>query len=112
MKFAGKVKNGNLTLDRETLKDFLLTIDGDVIIRIEKASPSRSPQQNNYYWILVEMLGNELGYTKEEMHKTLKFHFQIDSTKNLQLDEFNDYITKIIRYSAIELNIALPDPRK
>ncbi len=111
MKFTGKVSNGKLTIDRTVLQAYLLTVDGDVVIRIEKASPSRSPQANAYYWSLVEMLGNELGYTKEEMHKTLKFHFKIEKTSTLTTDEFQDYITRIIRYSAIELGVALPDPR-
>jgi len=70
----------------------------------------RSTQQNSYYWHIIEILSNETGYTKDEMHTLLKDRFHIDSTKHLETKAFADYIEKIVRFASIELNIYIPDP--
>ena len=60
----------------------------------------RSGQQNNYYWNIINILSEELGYTKQEMHMTIKNHFKV----------FGDFIEELVRWSAIELNVVIPDP--
>ncbi len=45
------------------------------------------------------------------MHELLKVQFGIDSTKNLEVAEFAKFIEEIIRWSAIEFSIAIPDPK-
>jgi hypothetical protein len=70
----------------------------------------RSGQQNNYYWNIINILSEELGYTKQEMHQTIKNHFNIGSTKSLERKEFGDFIEELVRWSAIELNVVIPDP--
>ena len=44
------------------------------------------------------------------MHQTIKNHFKIISTKDMERKEFSDFIERLIRWSAIELNIVIPDP--
>ena len=83
--------------------------DGDYYLLIKPVN-SRSAKQNNYYWKVVNTLGQELGYTKNQMHKTLKEEFRIESTKELSTSEFSDYIEQIIYWAATELNIVLPSP--
>ncbi len=75
-----------------------------------KKTETRSPKQNNYYWFVVEILAEDLGYTQQEMHTTLKNHFDITSTKHLSKKEFADFLERIIRWAAIDFGIALPDP--
>lgn len=96
-----------------------------VEIKIQKLRSKRSEQQNSYWWVLVTLLANELGYEKDEMHEVLKFKFlkrekvieqtgeimyySISTTK-LSVTEFIELIDKLIRWAAIELSIVLPLP--
>jgi len=44
-------------------------------INIEKSQKKRSSFQNRYYWgVIVAMLADHTGYTKEEMHEILKYN--------------------------------------
>jgi len=70
----------------------------------------RSGQQKYYYWNIINILSEELGYTKQEMHITIKNHFNIESTKSLERKEFSNFIEELVRWSAIELNVVIPDP--
>tara|TARA_R110000744_G_scaffold378850_1_gene495645 strand:+ start:24780 stop:25016 length:237 start_codon:yes stop_codon:yes gene_type:complete len=73
----------------------------------------RSEQQNKYYWRwVVLLLGNELGYPKNEMHAVLKHRFLSDSTKELDRDEFNNYLETIRCWAIQELNIKIPLPNE
>jgi len=76
-----------------------------------KEASSRSPQQNNYYWFIVDLLAEDLGYTRMEMHQALKDHFEVVSTKTLTVKEFKDYIDRIIRWASMELGVVIPDPK-
>tara|TARA_R110000787_G_scaffold8122_2_gene27134 strand:- start:691 stop:1005 length:315 start_codon:yes stop_codon:yes gene_type:complete len=98
-----EVKDGKVILPSVDLKD------GEYYFELKEVGV-RSGQQNNYYWKIIDILSEELGYTKQEMHKTIKDHFNIDSTKHLERKEFSDFIERLIRWSAIELSIVIPDP--
>jgi len=98
-----RVENGELYLPHIDVED------GEYYFELTKTGV-RSSQQNNYYWNIINILSEELGYTKQEMHQTIKNHFNIESTKSLETKEFSDFIEQLIRWSAIELHIAIPDP--
>jgi hypothetical protein len=111
LRFPVKINNGELSFhDRQEFINAIKSIEGDYYLELKEVG-ARSPQQNNYYWSIAELLGNELGYTKREMHELLKVQFGIDSTKNLEVAEFAKFIEEIIRWSAIEFSIAIPDPK-
>ena len=111
LRFPVKINNGELSFhDRQEFINAIKSIEGDYYLELKEVG-ARSPQQNNYYWSIAELLGNELGYTKREMHELLKVQFGIDSTKNLEVAEFARFIEEIIRWSAIEFSIAIPDPK-
>lgn len=99
-----EVKEGKLILPDFTIED------GEYYFTL-KPTGVRSAHQNNYYWRIVQLLGDELGYTNQEMHLTIKNHFNIESTKELERKEFSDFIERLIRWSAIELNVVIPDPQ-
>ena len=46
------------------------------------------------------------------MHSTIKNHFEVESTKMLSTKEFANFIEKLVRWSAVELNIIIPDPKQ
>lgn len=96
-----------------------------VEIKIQKLKSTRSQQQNRYYWAIAKILGDELGYTKDEMHEILKFKFlkkskvieatgeileYIGSTATLSKSEFADMTTDLIRWAAESFNVVLPAP--
>ena len=85
-------------------------------------STIRSNPQNKYYWaVCVETLADEIGLTLEETHEILKHKFLVPfekkgyqiypSTTQLTTIEFNNYIEKIQRWAAQELNTVIPDPQ-
>ena len=112
--FYGKVINGKLIFDnKQAFLDEISKIDGDICIHLKQLEKKKSSKQNNYYWSgIVNKLGKHLGYTPQEMHKVLKEHFNITSTKHLSSDEFKDYIDNIIRWASMEMGIVLPEPTK
>ena len=113
MKFAGKIKNGKLTLDDYLgFRDYLRLIEGDVHLEIKPAEKVRSPQQNAYYRVLIRILGKELGYTEAEMHETIKEKYDIGSTKQLSVDEFTELIEMIKRWASMDMGIVLPNARQ
>ena len=113
MKFAGKIKNGKLTLDDNLgFRDYLRLIEGDVHLEIKPAEKVRSPQQNAYYRVIIRILSKELGYTEAEMHKTMKERYQIQSTKELSKPEFTELIEAIKRWASIDMGIVLPNAKQ
>jgi|TARA_Y100000356_G_scaffold71856_1_gene59212 hypothetical protein len=95
--------------NREEFDNAISKLQGDYYIEL-KETGVRSSQQNNYYWNIVRILAEELGYTENEMHSTIKNHFEVESTKTLSTKEFASFIERLVRWSAIELNIVIPDP--
>ena len=110
LRFPFTIKNGIQTISNSTEFDNTIAdLNGEYYIEL-KETGVRSSQQNNYYWQIVGILADELGYTEKEMHNTIKNHFEIQSTKTLSTKEFSKFVEKLIRWSAIELNIVIPDP--
>ena len=110
LRFPCVIKNGKMKLlDREQFDNVISKLQGDYYIEL-KETGVRSAPQNNYYWNIVRILADELGYTENEMHETIKNHFDIESTKTLSTKEFASFIERLVRWSAIEFNIVIPDP--
>ena len=110
LRFPCNIKNGKMTLtNREEFDKAISKLQGEYYIEL-KETGVRSSQQNNYYWNIVRILAEELGYTENEMHSTIKNHFEVESTKTLSTKEFASFIERLVRWSAIELNIVIPDP--
>ena len=113
MKFAGKIKNGKLTLDDPLgFGDHLFLIEGDVHLEIKPAEKVRSPQQNAYYRVLVRILSKEIGYTEQEMHETIKDKYEIESTKQLSKEEFTELLEQIKRWAVIDMGIVSPNAKQ
>ena len=64
------VENGIINLPTVDVED------GEYYFELKEVGV-RSGQQNNYYWQIIDILSEELGYTKQEMHQTIKNHFDI-----------------------------------
>ena len=111
MRFPCKIEYGKLKiLNRSEFDDVISKLNGEYYIKL-KETGVRSSQQNNYYWGIVNLLADDLGYTDREMHDAIKEHFEIKSTKVLTKKEFAQLIERIIRWSAIDLGVVIPDSK-
>lgn len=127
-KLLAKVEGYNLTfLDEKALQNHLKQFKGCIVeVCISKKKNKRTLDQNNYYWSLCEIVGNELGYDSEEVHEIFKQRFlkkekeimvadhkikleKTISTTKLSTIQFMQYINKIKQFCAIELSIYLPE---
>lgn len=128
--FYGTVENGKLILDKpERLKEWLKSIGGLVVVTVEKKRKRRSLNQNNLLWMWYTVIGDEIGYTKEEVHAAMGDKFlkerkfvtnkltgevvefmHIRSTTTLSTVEMMEYMSSVEREAA-EMGITnLPDP--
>lgn len=120
--FNGKVVRGSLKPnDPLTFSVWLGVLEGEEVeITVKKKKNRRSLNQNAYYWVLVDILGEYIGYFKDEMHDVLKNKFAnyIDkngfertlSTAKMKSDRMTKYIEDIKAWAAIEYKKELPDP--
>lgn len=108
--------------NKDLLTKFLSSHIGetlDIIVRKKKTS-----KQRGYYWVLMEILGKEIGMSRDEVHEVTKFKFlreevanektgeifeRIRSTKELSKNEMAAYIDQIIIWAADQLHINLPE---
>ena len=126
LEYYSEVKNGHLSKSvRNKIASEILQFEGKRIqIRIEKLKSKRSIQQNRYWWLAMTILGNELGYSKEETHELMKFKFlkrerviektgeileYIESTTTLSKSDFADMVTDMVRWAA-SMGIVIPLP--
>lgn len=94
------------------------------IIEIKESKLTRSQKQNSLYWEWITVIGNELGYTKDETHMLLRDKFlgynelttkkgeairELRSTTKLKVGEMKDYLEQIDKFVA-EWGIMLPRP--
>jgi hypothetical protein len=124
--FTGRIEKGKVILDNPNR--YLVQISRLEGQRIEavlrKQKSQRSINQNNYYFgVVIELLSDHTGYEKDEMHEALKEKFlsseidehglrKIKSTTKLKTTEMEDYLERIRRWAATELNCYVPLPNE
>ena len=93
------------------------------VLKVKKWYPNRSLAENNYYWAcIVTILADEFGYSKEEMHESLKSIFlkvetpgkppKILSTSDLTTIEAEKYYEEIRTWASVEYKIRLMLPNE
>lgn len=96
-------------------------------------SPSgkdRSQNQNRYYWgCVVQILSEELGYERDEVHEMLKYKFLtsklpvetsktrinlgfVKSTTELDTKEFEEFLSSVRVWASRELGIYIQEPNE
>ena len=111
MRFTAKIINGDIIFyDKNGLKKHLSQIEGNECYIDIKPSKQRNTAQNNYYWQILKEFGRQCGYHAEEMHDVCKVKFKIKSTKELNVDEFSEYIERVVQFAA-EQGLPVKDPR-
>lgn len=92
--------------------------------QVQIKEKKRSLNANNLYWVWLTVIGNVLGYTKDELHEEFASRFlgvfekktisgntliRPISTTTLNKSEFSDYMNKIHAF-ALSQEITLPQP--
>lgn len=93
---------------------------GATVDLIEKRRPRTSPQ-NRWYWVLIQLLGIEMGYTRDEMHivckRELGLVYEVNgqkflaSTAKLDIAKMSEYIERL-RAWAGALGYSLPSAQQ
>lgn len=124
-KFPGTIKDGKPVLDnirkyRAYLAGFKEGARIELVLR--KQTKKRTDPQNRFYWgVVIPMLAEHFGYSKDEMHEALKWKFlqkpganppTVGSTKKMDTVKFNAYIEQIQVWAAQEYSIIIPDPNE
>src|SRR5687767_4803370 len=123
--FLGQVNDGKLSLDKsQQFKEYLHTLNGKRIeLTVEKLKHPRTNSQNAYLWgVCYKLIADYTGAEDEEIHAALKFQFSAKrfvgnlvapkSTAKLDTIAFSEYVEKVRRWAAEELNINIPDPNE
>lgn len=129
--FGNIDESGKMTVyNREHFVNDLKLLAGSLIQIVVNKAGKRSSPQNRYYWGAVlpivrqglKDLGTEMN--TEQVHTLMKFKFllieyvtndgevlkSIGSTKDLNKEQFNEYVEQIKQWSAEYLNVYIPDP--
>jgi hypothetical protein len=101
-----------------------LSPDKQWSVEVKEWKPQRTPTQNATMWAWYTIIGNHLGYTKNEMHDILREEFlpvrcvefkgrevhllTSTSGKDWTVEKEAAYLSQIERFAATELGIILP----
>jgi hypothetical protein len=104
--------------------------DGAVVVTIQRKRPSRTVNQNAYYWaVVVKAIADETGQDMESVHEFLKREANAQrvemankttgemfdawiggSTANLNVNDFYDYVERCRAWAGTFLGLEIPDP--
>ena len=126
--------NGKLKCDSFAMAVRALGQKGaPVVLTVKEYKPTRSGQQNRYYWaVIVDLIYrglNDSGIdtTREGTHELLRYRYlkedrpigihgefitTIRSTTELDTREFNYYIERCVEFAAEYLNVVIPEPNE
>ena len=125
MYFTGKIIKGKIVWDNKTtLVDYIRGIEDGTKVEVEitETPDVRTNKQNKLWWAWMKIIGNELGYSKNEVHDILKYKFllreeiiegitnqYIKSTATLTKTEFNKLTQDVYFWANDTLSINLPN---
>lgn len=125
MKYNVKISKGKIIYEaNQKLVEYIQTISDDTIVEITITllEDSRSNKQNKLWWTWAQIIGDTLGYSKNEIHDILKAKFltreyivegktkkYIKSTATLSKTEFNKLTSDVFFWANDTLNINLPN---
>lgn len=129
--FYADAKDGKFTVHkRDLFARYLATLRGLVSIVITPRRAKRSLSQNAYYWVCLTIMGDDFGYTKEEMHDIFGVMFRkevieivnpktgefivvdmLRSTTTMNKLEFSEYFEKVLQWGA-EMGCVLLTPEE
>ena len=124
MKFYGtKEKNQIKYQNPSILTEYISNLkDGqEIVLEIKTKRRIRSLSQNALYWLWLDVISQDTGFTSEDLHSTFKSLFLVDNTQKIPLvrsttdldtAQFTLYLNKIEDLCFDKLNIKLPQPEE
>lgn len=97
--------------------------DGVYAVTVKEYKSKRSLEQNKYYWKILEIIGEDLGYYKEELHEEFIDAFSPIKTirglngkpkqkrvrtSEMNVEQMSKHIERIIHFAA-ENSIVIPE---
>ena len=114
--FHGKAENGKLFVhNKERYQQYIQSLSGEIEIKIGRKKKHRSLNQNDYFHgVICKLIGDELGYTLQEIKGILKFlHLPPRTgTSDLSTVEMEDFHAKCRMWAASEHGIIIPSPNE
>lgn len=122
LRYNARVVDGKLLIPKDELQLLTGKLNGkSFMLQVVRHRKNRSLNQNAYYWLILTMVGEELGYLPQEVHEAFKNMFlteytgkipKVRSTSSLSTVDMEDYLQKIRVFALTELNINLPLPNE
>tara|TARA_R110002012_G_scaffold286861_1_gene478605 strand:- start:455 stop:835 length:381 start_codon:yes stop_codon:yes gene_type:complete len=125
MKAFGKILKGKIIFDdKAKFIDEVAKFDDDVriVIEVREAKDVRTNSQNRLWWKWMQILGDNLGYSKTEIHDIAKYKFllkeemidgeihqSLKSTTTLTKSEFNKLTQEVFYWANDTFQINLPN---
>tara|TARA_R100001530_G_scaffold85454_1_gene59569 strand:- start:208 stop:588 length:381 start_codon:yes stop_codon:yes gene_type:complete len=125
LKGFGKIVKGTIIFDDKAkfLNDIAKFDDGvKVIVEVREAKDIRTNAQNRLWWKWIELIADETGNEKQEIHSILKYKFLLKeeiidgelhqglkSTTTLTKEEFGKLTQEVFYWANDTLNINLPN---
>ena len=125
MKAFGKIIKGKIVFDdRAKFLNDIAEFEDDIkiVIEVREAKDIRTNAQNRLWWKWIELIADETGNEKQEIHSILKYKFllkeeMIDgelhqglkSTTTLTKEEFAKLTQEVFYWANDTLNINLPN---
>lgn len=109
----GKAKAGKIELyDTYEYNKFVALLDGEIEIIIRPLQSKKTTAQDAYYrGVVLKILSDFTGYTKDEMHKVCMDEVGIESTRDLSRGEYSEYISAVKRFGISKLDCYIPNAR-
>jgi hypothetical protein len=119
--FHARIQDGKLSFGpviRQRVQEWLAVNEGKQI-RLQIVKPTRSGQQNRYYWLYLGVIERETGENSDDLHEFFKRKFLPPvfktirgeeirlpaSTTDLSKSDFTEYLDRICALT----NVPLPD---
>jgi len=128
--FKGSIKNAQVLPNdmvryHEYLESFENGTEIEIVVRKPGKPPRSNPQNRYYFGVILPLISDHTGHTKDEIHECLKYLFLLDhvvikeqpipvprSTSSLDTSSMEQYLTEIREWASLELGIYLPLPNE
>lgn len=116
MKFILSINDWRIE-NPQKLSEYIKTRKNWLYSLVLKKYWTRSLAQNSYYrGVVLELIEADTGTEKEDLHYFFKHKFidweAFPSSRELNKNEFAEYVDKIRDFASAELGIYIPDPQK
>lgn len=125
MKAFGKIQKGKIIFnDKAEFIDSIAKMEDGIkiVIEVREAKDVRTNSQNRLWWSWMKLIGDEIGYGKQEIHDILKYKFllreemidgemhqNLKSTTTLTKKEFKKLTQDVFYWANDTFNINLPN---